>query len=43
MEYTLEIRELINHITSAELYEGDYGSRLVDHEWLMQRTATVFL
>ncbi|UOB24275.1 SMI1/KNR4 family protein [Pseudomonas orientalis] len=35
MEYTLEIRELINHITSAELYEGDYGSRLVDHESIL--------
>jgi len=35
MENTLEIRDLINHITFAELYEGDFGSRLTDREAIL--------
>lgn len=35
MEHTLNIRELINHITSAERYEGDYGSCISDRELIL--------
>jgi len=35
MENTFDIRELIHHITSAERYEGDYGSRPMDLDALL--------
>ena len=35
MKYMLNIRELIKHITSAEQYEGDYGSCISDRDLIL--------